>query len=1051
MSHIKVLLIEDDKVDQIAFQRLIRRAGLQYDYKVAGSIGEAKGLLTTDTFDIAVLDYQLGDGTAQDVIDHLVSAKIPCVISTGSGDEEIAVMMLRAGASDYLIKDPERTYLTVLPATIDKAIKNRQLESQSELLSHVLKTIHDEVYITDEQGIFLFVNQRFCTSFGYRDDELVGQSIEILNQPALAEQVYSRLHSDSQKVSETTLILTRADQSFSASLTQSVIPTLTGQSQILVGIIHDITERLLVEAALHHSEARYRAIVEDQTELICRFLASGILTFVNNAYCRYFNKSISELIGHRFMLDMPPDDLELVTQQLASLSPVNQVITYEHRVWVSSNDMRWQQWTCRAITGADGSIVEYQAVGRDITDLKRSQEAAERANRSKSEFLATISHEIRTPMNAVIAMAELLQETSLNLHQREFVDTIRTGGETLLALIKDILDFSKIEARRLELDEDPFNLRECIENAVALLQPKARKKGLPLQCLIPSQVPRMIVGDIGRLTQILVNLLSNGIKFTQEGQVSISVQAQPLDLSSSQSRSKQSGSSQLSSQQSGPLVELAFAVADTGIGIPANNLNDLFKPFSQLDPSVTRKYGGTGLGLAISKQLVELMGGRIWVDSCQDQGSTFYFTIQAPVWANNEQELLSIQGKRILIIESNPLTLATLQSYLQPWHLHCDVARSVNEALHQLDQAAPYDIAILDMDLPDVEGTTLLNFIRYHPNGQQLPFLLLSASSSYSDSPHRSLVQPLVQPVQQDSLLQGILAFLRPSDPASLSEFEDLIDFPTEIKVLLAEDNAINQTVALALLNRIGLNADVVNHGLEVIDALKHKSYDLILMDIQMPEMDGLEATRRLRTMGYNLWIIAMTANGSSEDRERCLEAGIDDYISKPVKVKDFVQSFHTYLRFHPNRANSTRQLKLIQSTYSIHPANPSAANGRSLPAVDWSAFKELAHLGDKQFLQTVVNSYLTSLPTYLDTLTSALQSQDPVLFSRTVHNLNGVSSTIGLTALSNLCQQLQPLGQQWSEQRNCDPSIPQMVEEIKHEMQRLSGELQAYLGALQP
>ncbi len=1028
MHQVKVLLVEDDVIDQMAFKRLVKKAELNYDYMIASSVSEAYQLLETRTFDVSILDYCLGDGTAQDILDQLISRQIPCIISTGSGDEEIAVMMLKAGAYDYLIKDPDRAYLTVLPATVENVIRNSRTETQSDLLSHVLKTIHDGVYIADSQGSIIFANTMFCRLFNCEANACAGKPITTLDALQLCTPSPLSDIVLSQAQLETTIYLTRPDGSlFAASLTQSVIPTLTEQSQIIVGIIRDITERKQAEEALQQSEARYRAIVQDQTELICRFRPDGTLTFANEAYCRYFSQSAQDLVGQPFSLAILPEDQWVQQQSIHQLSSTQPVITFEHRITLPDNQIRWQQWTYRAITDQDNTIVEYQAVGRDITDLKQSQEAAEKANQAKSDFLATMSHEIRTPMNAVITMTELLLETPLSLQQRGYVEMIQSGGKTLLTLIGDILDFSKIEASRLELEVHPVKIRTCVEEAVGLLYPKALEKGLDLLYFIEDGVPDTIQSDINRLRQILVNLLSNAIKFTHEGRVMIRVSLHSVVKLKSQEEH----------------ATLLFAVEDTGIGIAPEYISSLFQPFNQLDRSITRKYGGTGLGLAISRQLVGLMDGEIWVESELGHGATFFFTIKAPVLISQFQSVEALQGKRVLLIEVNPSHCQFLMHLIQPWLMDIEIAPSISTALLKLDQNEAFDAAILGMDLPDIDSKTLLNFIRYHPKGKNLGVILVTPPSNDFNPPDHlgdPVTLQLVRPLTAEQLYHGLLQIMAPA-PAPAQPHSWVIPLHLQtIQVLLAEDNPMNQTVALALLNRLGLAATIASNGCEVLNHLQNHHYDVILMDVQMPEMDGLMATQQIRQLlpqPSQPWIVAMTANALQGDRDNCLESGMNDYISKPIKIEDFVRVFQTYFASRTEAITDlTPPPTQSSQASSLEPDQISISE-----SINWSALDSISQFSNTQFLEEVLSSYLESLPTYVDMMNQALREVNPTQLQETAHNLSGISSTLGMTQLNLLCRQLQQLSQIWSAHAD-DPhiAIQTVLNQLEHEVEQLRG-----------
>ena len=853
---------------------------------------------------------------------------------------------------------------------------------QASRLAQIANTINNMIVIIDQNNQIEWVNNAFINITTFTLDELKQTSffdflatfppssaVTKMRSAVVAKQEFQIELQYQNKVGDIYWLDVHGKPSSDDKLHPTTQFTL---------VLTDITGRKAVETSLKESEAAFRSVVESIGEALMITDFEDCITYANSRVSGMTGYLPEELIGqkvHELFID-PSEWLEMeIRNQQRSRGYTEQ---YEIKIYRKDHSVMWVMVNATPYINSEGDIVGTLGALTDITErkeaeqeLKRAKEIAEAADRAKSQFLANMSHEIRTPLNGIVGMASLLQTTPLLTEQRGYLDVIIRSSDSLLFIINDILDFSKIEAEQLQLEAIPFNLRECVEDALDLQSAEAGKRPIDLAYFIHEDVPTMIVGDEVRFRQILINLVSNAVKFTYQGEVSIIVSGEWI---------------------SNHDYRIHVKIRDTGIGIAPEHLPRLFQAFNQIDSSMTRKYGGTGLGLAISKRLIELMGGRIWVESIPLQGSTFFFDILVQV--EEKQPKLAylhtpppttFKNRRILIVDDNKTNRLILARQIEAWGLIAFPVPSGHEAL-QLLKKFQVDAAILDVYMPEMDGLTLAKEIEI--NYPTLPIIIFSSAGRSLIAPHNLTIFAYLHKPLKPSLLYNILVRLFsqkeeiPNEDAQMNKIPVLADH-LPLSILVAEDNRINQLVISNLLRRLGYEADIVENGRQVLEIIRKHTYDVVLMDIQMPEMDGVESTRELIYEWGNKrpYIIAVTAHALQGDRAKYLRLGMDGYISKPILLDALTKALQEVKPRHQYGAEAFIDMKLLRSQFE-------------------QSAEEMLHY--------LIPVFLEESTPQLDRMRIDAKMGNYQAVWRMAHTLKGSSGSIGLVMLADILAEVE-------------------------------------------
>ncbi len=786
-------------------------------------------------------------------------------------------------------------------------------------------------------------------------------------------------------------------------------------------------ERLVEQRTteLARSEEQYRHLVESATDLVWRVDSEGRWVFLNAACERIYGRPAADMLGGLFTDAAEPDSAAHDRAAFKRLLKGEDVLDYETVHRAADGERRTVSVSARPVRDEDGTVVGAHGVLRDVTErvrarqaLEEARAAAERATAAKSAFLANTSHEIRTPLNGIMGMLELLLDTDLTPEQRRSADVVHQSAETLLAIVNDVLDISKIEAGELELETIPFDLHGLVDATVRLLMGRAVERQVELLYDIRPDVPHGVRGDPARLRQVLTNLVGNAIKFTSDGEVIVA-----LDLAG----------------MSDGVATVRFAVRDTGIGIAADKIETIFEAFRQADASTTRQYGGTGLGLSISRQLVTLMGGELAVTSEVGRGSEFSFSLALPVEVLRHAKApasparASLQGARILVVDDNPTNRRLVCEMLRYGGCAVDEAPGADAALEVLRRAdrtgLHYDVLITDVHMPGRDGWALARAIREDPRLAGIRIMVLTSAGRRGDgqrSEDLEVAAYLLKPVSRVDLLEATAAVLAGSDTVTSGHGvvtrHSIEEARRSLKVLLAEDNRVNQEVATAMLRKRGHDVDVVDTGRQAVDAVGRTRYDVVLMDVQMPELDGLAATRAIRQQpqAHGLPIIALTANVMSGERDRCLAAGMNDYLGKPFKPHELFAAVEGW------KAAETR-------------AGPPAVQGGQ-HEVDLEGFRvTLAEAGVAELFPEMIAAFLEDAPARFSALEQAVGARDTKQIEQAAHAFKSAAGTIRAIALAEVLRATEVEGRAG----NAD-SAAALVERVREAYRQTTRQLEA-------
>ncbi len=1007
-----VLLIEHDSAGARVVEELLARAKrVRFAIEWVRDLSAGLDVLARGEIDAVLLDISTDAGQCQESLAALrtKNPSIPIVVLIPQEVLAQASGNVHDGAQDFLIKEDLEAGL--LEHAIRYAIERKRVDGElretEARYRSLVESLPLNVFRKDLEGRLVFANQLFCRQMRKPWEKLEGKTDWDLFPRHLAEK-YRR--DDALVLSSGTVfedieehVQPNGDTIY-VQVLKAPVHDASGNVIGIQGMFWDVSDRRRAEEALRASDARFSSLVRSNVIGILMVHEDGSISEANDAFLDLVGYSRADLEDGQVRWDVmtPPEYAALDRRAVEELGISGACTPWEKEL-IRKDGSRVH--VLNGLTALKGSrdrslcfVVDISTRKEAEAQLQAAKEAADQANRAKSAFIASVSHEIRTPMNAILGMTELVLDTALTSEQREYLRVVQGSAESLLAIINDVLDFSKIEAGKLEMEEVEFGLRDGIGGTLKSLAVAAHLRGIEIVSDIAPDVPERIIGDPTRLRQIMVNLVGNAVKFTEEGEIVVRVRVD---------------------ERTDREVLLHVSISDTGIGIPAEKQGNIFQAFEQLDSSMARKFGGTGLGLAICSRIVEMMQGKLWFESQPRRGTTFHVTGRFRV-LNGESapsfktDRVTLRGLSVLIVDDNSASRTALRETLQSWGMQPVLAANAAEAVRQVDDRAQsggaFDLLLIDACMPGTDGFSLVEDLNqtHRANsksdgdeGKRSIIMMLNQgnrSGEIARCEKLGVDAYLMKPINQSELFdtfvavlcgEALLAGAVPEDASSTVETRQ------GLRILLAEDSLYNQKLAQGVLAKRQHIVTVANNGREAIEAARKQPFDLILMDIQMPEVDGLEATReiRARERGPRVPIIAMTAQAMKGVREKCLAAGMDEYLVKPVRARDLYETIE----------------RVMKNTTSVN-ASQDQRTQSGRPQVDWSAAMKAVD-GDQQLLREVIEAFLEECPRMVEECEQSIANSDAAVLRRAAHTIKGGLRTFGAEPAMEVAARLEELG----------------------------------------